>query len=301
MNWFFAVLASTLLFSVVSILDKRLLAGLFPSFTTFNITFGLLQFLIAPMFLVAVILTVGFDGGGGVSWALASGLLWAVGLSLFFYALNMEEVSRVSPMQSITPVFTAIIAVALFDESITLLQWLAIVIVVMGAVMINLRSENGRIQIAHRKAFLVLLASAFVLAWAFIVSDQATDRMNVWATQGFRALAMGTGVLAITWRPRHTASVIATIRNRRIAPLMLLTEGFLAPTASLIFVYALSIGPVALVSTVFAVRPLSVLAISTFLSTGYWNVLNEPLDRSTLGLKLFSTLLIVGGVMLLGF
>jgi drug/metabolite transporter (DMT)-like permease len=64
MNWFFAVLASTLLFSVVSILDKRLLAGLFPSFTTFNITFGLLQFLIAPMFLVAVILTVGFDGGG---------------------------------------------------------------------------------------------------------------------------------------------------------------------------------------------------------------------------------------------
>ena len=301
MNWFFATIASTLLFAVVSILDKRMLAGLFPSFSAFTITFGLLQFLIAPLFFIAVIPTVGFDGGSGILWALASGLLWAVGLSLFFYALNIEEVSRAAPMQSITPVFTAIIAVALFDDAVTLVQWLAIVIVVTGAVMINLRLENGRIQLARRKAFLVLLASAFVLAWAFIVSDQATDRMNVWATQGFRALSMGLGVLAITWRPRHTASVIAAMRNRRTASLMLLAEGIMGPIAALTFVYALSVGPVSLVSTVSAVRPLSVLAISIFLSTRYWNVLNEPLNQQTLGLKLLSTVLIVGGVILLRF
>lgn len=301
MNWFVATIVSTLLFAVVSILDKKMLAGLFPSFSIFNVTFGLLQFLIAPVFFVVAISTVGFDGGSGIPWAIASGLLWAVGLSLFFYALTIEEISRAAPMQSITPVFTAIIAVALFDESVTAIQWLAILIVVVGAVLINLRPENGRFRLARRKAFFVLLAAAFVLGWAFIVSDQATARMNVWATQGFRALFMGLGVLAITWRPRHTGEVIAAMRNPRTAALMVTTEGFMGPIAALAFVYALSIGPVSLVSTVSAVRPLSVLAISIFLSTRYWNVLNEPLDRQTLGLKLFSTVLIVGGVMLLRF
>ena len=300
MNWFFATILSTLLFAIVSILDKKLLTGLFPSFSTFNIVFGLLQFLISPVLFVIAIQTAGFDGGSGIPWAITSGLLWAVGLSLFFYALTIEEVSRAAPMQSITPVFTAVIAVGLFSDSLTMLQWLAIVIVVAGAVMINLRPENGRIRVARRKAFLVLLAAAFVLAWAFIVSDQATDRMNVWATQGFRALSMGLGVLAMSWRPRHTRSVVAVMRNPRTAILMVLAEAFLGPLAALAFVYALSVGPVSLVSTVSAVRPLSVLAISTFLSTRYWNVLNEPLDRQTLGLKLFSTVMIVGGVMLLG-
>jgi uncharacterized membrane protein len=82
--------------------------------------------------------------------------------------------------------------------------------------------------------------------------------------------------------------------------MMFMTEGVLGPIAALSFVYALSVGPVSLVSTVASVRPLSVLIISAVLSTPAWNFLNEPLDRETIALKAISTALIVGGVITLG-
>ena len=300
MNWIAGALASTLLFSIVSILDKRLVSNLFPNFATFNITFALLQFFIAAVFFVGVVPTVGFDGGAGIVWAAASGLLWAGGLSLIFYGLSIEEVSRVAPMQSVTPVFTALIAVTFFDDVVTPLQWIAIIVIVSAAVMINLRRVNGRFRIARGRAFVVLMAAALVLAMAFIVSDEATDRMNIWATQGFRALFMGLGILAFAWRPERMQVVIHTLRNPRTALMMFMTEGILGPIAALSFVYALSVGPVSLVTTVAAVRPLSVLIISAALSTPVWYFLDEPLDRETIALKVTSTVLIVGGVIALG-
>lgn len=299
MNWFAGALISTLLFSVVSILDKRLVGTLFPNYHTFNITFGLLQFPIAAVLGVYALTGAGFDSAEGVAWALASGILWAIGLSLFFYGLSLEEVSRAAPMQSITPVITAVIAVVLFDDVVTAIQWGGILVVVTGAVMINLRKVEGRYRIARGKAFLILLLAAFALGWAFIVSDEATDRLNVSATQSMRALGMGLGVLAFVWRPRHTQPLIAALRNKRTAGLMFMTEGVMGPTAAFIFVYALSVGSVSLVTTVAAIRPLAILALSLALSTRWWNVLHEPMDRETVGLKVIATLLIVGGVVTL--
>ena len=43
-------------------------------------------------------------------------------------------------------------------------------------------------------------------------------------------------------------------------------------------------------------RPLFVLGLTVLLSTRFWNVLNEPLDRNTVVLKVVATALIVGGI-----
>lgn len=301
MNWFIAALISTLLFSVVSVLDKRLVGNLFPSYHTFAITFGLLQFPIAAFYFAFVIPSVGFESSEGVLWALASGLLWAMGLSLFFYGLSIEEVSRAAPMQSITPVITAVIAVMFFDDIVSAAQWAGILVVVGGAVIINLRKVNGHYRIARGKAFVVLLLAAFTLGWAFIVSDEATDRLNVGAIQGLRALGIGAGVLVVACRPRHIGPLIVVLQNPRTLTLMFISEGIMAPIAAFMFVYALSIGSVSLVTTVSAVRPLAILGLSLALSTRYWNVLAEPMNKETVGLKVVATLLIVGGVMTLRF
>jgi transporter family protein len=300
MTWLTAALASTLLFAVVSILDKRLVEHLFPSVSTFNVTFGLLQFIIAPIYFTAVVLTVGFDGGSGIPWAVGSGLLWAVGLSLFFYALRREEVSRAAPVQSLSPVFAAVIAVCFLGEALNAAQWIAILVVVLGTALISIRPENGRVQFARRRVSGILVVSAFAIALAFIFSEEATRRMNIWAIQAFRALAMGSGVLLISWRPSVTPALLRALRSPRAIGVMLLAEGLLAPIAALSFVAALDLGPVSLVSAVIAIRPLAILAISLGLSTPLWNVLHEPLDRQTLGLKAIATALIVGGVVTLG-
>jgi len=299
MTWLTAALLSTALFAVVSIMDKRLVEHLFPSFSAFNVAFGLIQGLVAPVFFIIAFTTVGFDGGSGIPWAIAAGIVWAIGLSLFFYGLSLEEVSRAAPMQAIAPIFVAVIAVTFLGDELSLVQWVAIVLVVVGAVMVSLRQENGRYRIAHGRAFLVLLASSFALGVAFVVTGEAVERMNVWAVQGFRAMFMGLGVLAVSWRPALNVELRKVLPDRRAMGLLFIAEGTMAPVAALLFAVGLSLGPVAVVSAVTSSRPLIILLLSTLLSTRIWNVLNEPLDRATLGLKAVSTALIVGAVITL--
>ena len=299
MTWVAAVLISTALFAFVSILDKRLLAHLFPSARSFNVAFGLLQAPIAVLLFAVVVSTVGFDGGAGIPWAIASGLLWAGGITLFFHGLRLEEVSRATPIQMTAPIFTALLAVTFLGESLSALQWTAIIVVVLGGATVTLRPELGWFPIAHRRALVILLGASLVMGVAFVVSKEATNQMNVWAIQAFRAASMGAGVLALQARGPALREARRTLRDRRAVGMLVLTEGIMAPIAAFMFVVALSLGPVSLVSAVSSSRPLIVLGMSALLSTGLWNVLGEPLDRRTLGIKLISTLLIVGGVAVL--
>ena len=299
MTWVVAVLISTTLFAVVSILDKRLVAHEFPSAQSFNVAFGLLQAPIAALFFAVVVPTVGFDGGAGIPWAIATGLLWAIGITLFFHGLRLEEVSRATPIQMTAPIFTALLAVTFLGETLNALQWVAIGMVVLGGATVTLRPELGWFRMANRRALVILLGASFVMGIAFVVSKEATNQMNVWAIQAFRAAAMGAGVLALQGRGSAFRETCEMLSDRRAMGLLVVTEGIMAPIAAFMFVVALSLGPVSLVSAVSSSRPLMVLAASAALSTPFWNVLGEPLDRRTLGVKLVSTALIVGGVAVL--
>jgi transporter family protein len=296
MTWLTAALLSTGVLAVVSVLDKRLVDHMFPSISAFNVTFGMLQLVVALLFFIIVFLSAGFDGGSGIPWAIAAGVVWAAALVLFFHGLRLEEVSRAAPILAIAPIFTAVVAVSFLGEELSAMQWAAIFAVVVGAVMISVRPESGAYRIAHGKAFLVLLASSFAFGMAFIVSSEAVERMNVWAVQSFRALFVGIGVLAVSWRPSVNSELRQVFGSRQAMGMIFIAEGMLAPVGSLMFAVAVSLGPVSLVSAVMSSIPVAVLMLSTLLSTRIWNVFNEPLDRRILGLKAFSTALIVGAV-----
>jgi drug/metabolite transporter (DMT)-like permease len=76
-----------------------------------------------------------FEHGSG--WALASGLLAAVGLGVFFVALGRGPASRVVPVTAAYPVTSAILAAAFLSESITGLRVLGIGLVVGGIAMLG--------------------------------------------------------------------------------------------------------------------------------------------------------------------
>ena len=103
MTWVTAALISTILFAVVTVLDKRLTTNLYPSAGAFNVGFGVMQASISLIYFAFVIPLVGFDGGSGIPWAMASGVLWGLGLALFFQALRLEEMSRAVPVQQMAP------------------------------------------------------------------------------------------------------------------------------------------------------------------------------------------------------
>ena len=138
------------------------------------------------------------------------------------------------------------------------------------------------------------------MGMGFIMSEQATAEMNVWAIQCIRSAAMGTVVLALAARPGTARELRGISGNSKAILTLIVGEGVLAPIAALMFVVALSLGPVSLVSTVQASRPLFTLVLGIGLSTRLWNVLGERLDRQTIGLKVVSVAMTAGGVTVLG-
>ena len=301
MTWLTAVLISTTLFAVVTVLDKRLATDLYPSAGAFNVGFGVMQLCISIIYFAFVVPTVGFDGGSGVPWAMASGVLWGLGLFFFFHGLRLEEMSRAVPVQQMAPVFAAIVAVLFLGELLTALQWAAVLVVVAGAVLVSARPGQGLFRIARGRAFFLLLGGSFSLGMAFVVSEQATREMNVWAIQAVRSATMSAAIFVLAARPVTVRQFSRATRNLYTLYMLVMAEGLLAPLAALMFVVALDLGQVSSVSVVSASRPLITLVLGVALSTRYWNVLNEPLDRETVGLKTLAVVMIVGGVAVLSF
>ena len=213
MTWVTAVLISTTVFAVVAVLDKRLTTNLFPSAGSFNVGFGVMQVCVSLIYFAFVIPSIGFDGGSGIPWAMASGLFWGLGLFFFFHGLRLEEVSRAVPVQQMGPVFAAVVAVLFLGESLTAFQWAAALLVIGGAVLVSARPEHGLFRIARGRAFFLLLAGSFSMGMAFVVSEQATREMNVWAIQAVRSGTMSVSIFLLSARPVTVRQFLSASRN----------------------------------------------------------------------------------------
>lgn len=299
MSWITAALLSTLFFALISVFDKKLLTDLFRTVPDFFVVFGLMQIVIGTAFTIVALATGGIPINPGFWWSIASGLAFAAGLPLFLTALRHEEASRAVPVMALIPVFATMIGVALLGERLTAVQSIAVIVIISGAALLSLRREKGALRIATGRAFLLLVAASAILGAAFVVTKLATETTSIWAIQGISTIVLGIAILTVVLRPAPIAHIPTYLRHPPTVSLMLLTEGLIAPAAILTLIIALEAGPVSLVSVITATRPLLVLLLTIALSTPAWNILREPLDRETIGLKTTSTALIVGGVIAL--
>jgi drug/metabolite transporter (DMT)-like permease len=302
-NWVLVALTSTTLFAIVTVLDKRLIVHHFPSARVFTLAFGLIQAPVAVAFFLiawaAAVPAAEFMNPAGLAWSLISGGLWAVGLLLFFYGLELEEVSRATPIQMTAPIYAALVAVFFFGEQLALAQWAAIIAVVGGAGLVSMRPGQGLFEVARGRALLILTGAAMLMGLAHVASKEATEHMAAIPIQGVRAIGMGLGVAVLIGRGPALRTLWVVARDGGAMRMLVITEGIMAPLAAMLFVVAVSLGPVSVVSAVTSVRPLVVLALTLGLSLMGSSLLTEPLDRRTVALKALSTALIVGGVVAL--
>ena len=287
-------LLSTATFGLVTVLDKRLIDRHMPTLPAFYVSVGLGLILYA---LVVLALT-GIPQGA--SWdrlasAGAAGLSWGCALGLMFLGYKYEEASRASAIIHTFPVFVALMAVTLLGETLAGGQWVAIVVVVAGAFAISLRGSSGGMPVRLNRAFPILVGASLFTALAHLTNKYALEELSVLFVYAVRNLGMG-GIFLCLWRPGTLGELSRALRQKETLVLLILAEYLLAPAAILLNVTATSLGPVSLVSTLTATRPLFVFIYGTILSVPALHLLNEPLDRNTLGVKLVSVVAIIGGI-----
>jgi drug/metabolite transporter (DMT)-like permease len=294
--YIWVALASAATFGIVTVLDKRLVSSNMPSLSAFYM--GTLISLVG--YATVVLALTGFPDNAATDRLIAagaSGLCWGGALGMMFWGYKYEEASRASALIHTFPVFVAILAVTVLGETLVAGHWVAIILVVTGAFTISLRTAGGKI-LRLTRAFPILIGASMFTALALLTGKYALEELPVWFVFSLRNYGMVV-VFVFLWRPGAFGGLFRAVRNWRTMLLLFLAEYSLAPLAVLLNVTATSLGPVSLVSTLTATRPVFVFIFGSILSLPALRLLDEPLDRPTLLVKLMAIIMVVGGIAVL--
>ena len=296
MTWVLYALGSAITFSLVSTLDKVLLQKYIPSSRVFIILVGFVQLLLA----LIVLPLASFTGYGADDAAIAigSGLVTGAYLILLFWAISLQDVSRVVPVASTYPIFIAVIAQFFLGEELGVLAWTGICVTVAGVGLMSFgptarASDMGKGQ---TMVFALLVTASLLFGLTQIMSKVVADDMDVWTLLMWRMLGAAAVCIALLVKTQVVPDIMRALRNPSAVGLLLLTEGALVLVAMVFTLEAIYNGPVSLASTVMATRPLFVFGLGIVLSMGASNVLNEPLEGRIIATKLLAIAMMVAGV-----
>ncbi len=295
--YLWVALSSAGILGFVTVLDKRLASYNMPSLPAFYAGVSLSLFGYGTLALVLTGLPEDASLGALVSGG-ASGLCWGGALAMMFWGYKLEEASRSSAIIHTFPVFVAIMGVAFLGETLSMGQWLGIVSVVAGAALVSLWGSRSGMRFRFNRALPILLGASSLTALGLVLGKNALEELPVWLVFSMRNYGMGI-VFAALWRPGAWSQLATSLRDWRTALLLFLAEFALAPLAVWLNVAAINLGPVSLVATATATRPLFVFFYSTLLSTRAFPLLEEPLEPRILAVKLVAIGMVLGGIVAL--
>ncbi len=297
MSWLIIALASSAFMGMVSISDKVVIHKYCNTPLTLLLLIGITQTTVGTVSLIfsgipdeATLATTGS--------AIGSGIL--SGLAAFFSqrVLYRQEVSRTIPITQSAPIFTALLALLILGESISIIQWGGIIVAVLGCASISMSvdNENHRGVVMHR-SFYVLMLSAFLFGASTVIGKIALESLPILYTHGLRTITLGLLMLSFSLRPAPYNDIKSLVSARSPAFLLVAVNDFVTAQAGLIMMlWALSIGPASLVGAVSGTRALFTVLYSIGITKIFINALGEDISTGSVLIKLLSTLLIVGGI-----
>jgi len=293
-NWASTAILAAVVLGVVNIIDSHLLSRRMPGLRAFLLLVSI------PHLIYALVLFYLFPLPEGISlWvvlvALVSGTFRTAGVLIMLYSLKREEVSRVIPVVYAYPIFVAIMAVPLLGETLNSLQWLAIIIVVAGAITVSAeKSPSGSATWLSKSVFL-LFGSSLLLAMSDIGSKYVLAYISFWNMFSLTAFCMSGVFLLVSLRPQVLSQLINMKRRGSSIALLAFNET-LAPIAIVLSFWALQRGPVSLVATITGSRPMFVVIFALILSRVFPGFLAGSASTGMVVLRLIATAMIVGGV-----
>lgn len=294
-DWASIAILGTIALGLVHIIDSHLISRRMPSLRAYLLPVGIIILLYG--IITSILFPLPEDIG---TWpllvAVASGLLRSTALGILLYILKTEEVSWASPLFHTYPVFVAIMAVPLLDEVLGYMQWLAIVIVVAGALIISVKKSSGSPVTWLGKSFLFLTSASLLMALADVSGKYALEYISSWNIYWISSFCMSGLFLLVSLRP----TVIRELKSmpwRRPAMAMIVVNETLAMVGIVLIFWAMEAGPVSLVSTISSSRPIFVfvlaLVVNRFLPGA---LMEEQTGRGVLAIRLVATTMIASGI-----
>ncbi len=292
-DWVSTAVLGAAVLGLVNIIDSHLLCKRMPSLRAFllliaifHLIYGSVLFILFPLVSTDIM---------PVLVALSSGILRTGAITIMLYILKREEISRVIPVANTYPIFVAIMAVPILGETLYYMQWLAIITVVAGAIIISAKGNSDGSATWLGKPLLLLFGSSLLFAIADITAKYALAYISFWNMFWVNAFCMSGIFLLVSLRP-HIIRQLRNMKRRNSSLALLASNEIIAPIGLLLQLWAMKRGPVSLVSTIISSRPIFVVIFALILSRVSPTFLDWQAGKGMLALRLIAVSMIIGGI-----
>ena len=297
--WILAALANPLVFSIVTLIDKKVLSGFGMPLPSFNLWVGGSQGIFGT-----IVLLTSFPTGVDFivlvqAWSI--GVLQAFTLIFMFWMLKREDPSRVIPAMQTSPIYVALLAWLIFGESLSAWHWLAVMLAVGGSILasVTIGSAGSSNKLVFQPLFLLLALGALLMASSQLITKAIIDDLSTLHIVSIRGLGLFTVMAIVFGRPDALRTLGKFLKQPKKAPWIIVAEGVMPFNGHLLITYAIGKGPVALVSALGGARPIFVFSLTAL---GTWlapKLVFEQFTRVSMLLKLLSASMVVAAVIII--
>lgn len=293
MSWILFSILAALTWAIVDIVDKFTVSKWTKKPAVPVIILGLVSLIIG-------FLTYVFRGFPplsqlNISLAFVAGIFYVLVSFFYFKSVKIEEISRVVPLLYITPLFVAPLAAIFLGEMFTLIKYLGIALILIGAILITSKTF---FKISLGKAFWLMVLASLAMSLNVIITKYLLNFADFWTI--FSYIRMGAIFALIPIFYFNFSDFISTIKQSggKIMTIVSLNQS-LNFLGVLFITIAMSIGYATLVDTLSSIQPFFVLIFVIFLTYFFPKIIKEEITKTSILFKLIAITLMFVGVFLI--
>lgn len=302
MTWFLIALVGPLMYAVTNHIDKILLEKYFKNsgVGTIIIFSSIFSVFVLP-FLFLIDKAVLDVGGIQIIILLIVGVLGALILWCYLLALRNEEVSVAIVFYQIMPVFGYILSYLILGETLTKLQIMAMVIIILGTTIVSFEIDSENKFKLRRKTIIPMLAASFFWALGGVLFKLVALEENVWRSffwENVGLLVVGIVIFIFIRSYRRNFLLALSSNSKKILSLNALNEFFYI-MGNLAFAYAYMLAPIALVLLTDSFQSIFALIIGIILTIFFPKISTEKIGAKHLWPKIIAIVITGIGTYLL--
>jgi drug/metabolite transporter (DMT)-like permease len=235
-----------------------------------------------------------------VALLLVGGALNITGVVLSLYAMHQDQASVVSTLFQMIPVFNYVLAYLVLGETLTPVQVVAAVLILVGAVLVSLDLTGSRIRLKRSVFLQMALASLLIAANAVLFKTVALAE-EFWVSTFWSYVSLALVGIALFGLVRtYREQFLRTLRLNSVPVIGLnVFNELLAVVGYVMISYATLLVPIALVSVLSGFQPMMVFLIGALLTLALPRLGREDLSGRQVAQKLAAMAIILVGTWLL--
>lgn len=280
-------------FAIVDLLDKFLISKrkINPlSYTFYTVATGALLLLAWPW--VYWQLSAKF-----IFFNLLSGAYFGLVTYVFYKVLSRGEVSRVVPFVfCLVPVFDLLISVIIYKNSLSLTEFFALILLIIGAFLISYHPGKYLHKYLGLTVLSAFLYSSYNFLWQYGAQTGPSLNNLMWNRLGAAGILI---ILLLVPKFRRAALPVDHIEKKAHTGFVFIFKQALGGLNFILLSYFLTKGSVPIVDGLSGFRYVFLLIFALFFSYKYRHILEEDIDRQSIKQKIAAISLIFLGTTLL--